>query len=51
MSSVTRTITEATHSGTMWRSTMRHGDAPMSSTAAMYSARRIVSVSARAIRA
>ncbi len=51
MSSVTRTITDDTHSGMMWRSTMRHGEAPIISTAAMYSVCRIVSVSARAIRA
>jgi len=35
MSSVTRTITEDTHSGMMWRSTMRQGEAPISCTAAM----------------
>ena len=35
MSSVTRTITDDRHSGMMCRSTMRHGDAPSSCTAAM----------------
>jgi hypothetical protein len=35
MSSVTRTITLGRHSGMMWRSTMRAGDAPISRTAAM----------------
>ena len=35
MSSVTRTITDDTHSGMMWRSTIRHGDAPIRCTAAM----------------
>ena len=35
MSSVTRTITDDTQSGMMWRSTMRQGDAPISCTAAM----------------
>ncbi len=51
MSSVTRTITEGRHSGITWRSTMRPGEAPISFTAEMKSAWRIVKVSARAIRA
>src|SRR6185312_4265248 len=35
MSSVTRTTREEMHSGMMWRSTMRQGEAPISRTAAM----------------
>ena len=35
MSRVTRTITDDTHSGMMWRNTMRQGEAPISRTAAM----------------
>src|SRR5690606_34312383 len=33
MSSVTRTMSEEMHKGMMWRSTMRHGEAPISRTA------------------
>ena len=33
MSSVTRTISEEMQSGMTWRSTMRHGEAPISRTA------------------
>src|SRR5690606_3460214 len=51
MSRVIRTINEDRHSGMIWRSTMRNGDAPISSTALMKSELRTVSVSARAIRA
>ena len=51
MSSVTRTITEDRQSGTTWRRMMRAGEAPCRRTAAMKSALRMVSVSARAMRA
>ena len=51
MSSVTRTISEDRHSGTTWRQTMRTVEAPCSRAAAMKSLLRMVSVSARAMRA
>ena len=51
MSSVRRTITEETQSGTMWRKRMRAADAPCSTAAAMKSLRAIDAVSARAMRA
>ena len=35
MSSVTRTMTDDTHSGMMCRHTIRHGEAPIKRTAAM----------------
>ena len=51
MSSVTRTIIDELQSGITWPSTMRAPEAPWRRTAAMKSLVRIVSVSARAIRA
>ena len=51
MSKVTRTITLDRQSGTTWPVTMRNGDAPWSRIAEMKSELRIVSVSARAMRA
>src|SRR5262245_45374816 len=51
MSRVSRMITLGRQSGTIWVAMMRSGEAPCSSTAWMYSARRLVNVSARARRA
>src|SRR5260221_469918 len=51
MSRLTRTITEARHSGMMCRATMRPGEAPARRAAAMKSLRRSARVSARAMRA
>ena len=51
ISSVTRTTRLGKHSGATCRSTIRPADAPVSRTAAMKSAPRKLSVSARASRA
>ena len=51
MSSVTRTMSDERQSGTTWPRMMRGVDAPCSFTAAMKSLLRIISVSARAMRA